>query len=528
MLSPLGAPLESANKRARAPPQRAATLRNRTASAGSGARAKAIKRAKAAPKKAKLAHAEEKEEKKSRPKKAVKEEIRLAIAEVAPRRFNLRDAADREAGQRHLQAEGYVVWRDVVPAEDIGAHLGRLWDYLEAACPGVLRTEPATWTNARWPGVMSMFILRYHGVGQSSFMWGIRALPLLRFFFEDYYAHVRAAPGAAAPPSSSSTPPSSPSAPRLSAAPASIILTHSSAPDASSTALSSQAPPSQAPASQAPPSQAPPTGTSSSVRPPRLALATSFDGCSVLRPDLHEQTFSKSWLHTDANLRITPRFNHSVQCAVNLVAGRPHSHGAFVCVPRSHLHYRDLARSRDLGAADAEAMRRLMKASSHFTPIPGADHCMLRPFVEGTGEPADPKRVRAVALVVEAGDMVSWLSPLIHANTHPTGDKAARAARKAAHKSGAPPAQDAVGLRRVAAFVSFFPKDDLDAYRADPARWAADRRRACASGFTAGHDPRKPSENNHSMYPRSKGFQPVLTPPACLKTTFTDAELALL
>lgn len=105
--------------------------------------------------------------------------------------------------------------------------------------------------------------------------------------------------------------------------------------------------------------------------------------------------------------------------------------------------------------------------------------------------------------------MVSWTSTLIHANTPPTTTKIQGR------------------LRRLTAFVSLFPRERIHEYP-DAEEWMAARQKACKSGFTAGHDPVNPRENNHSQYGRVKSFNPVVLPPECYKSSWTDAEFALM
>ena len=311
-----------------------------------------------------------------------------------------------------------------------------------------------------------------------------------------------------------------------------------------------------------------------------MALATSFDGCSVLRGAEHKQPFADSWLHVDENLAQTQHADYSVQCAVNLEAGRPSTHGAFVCVPRSHTLYkklyadmkvrsataqdvsgdRKLQESKSEDKSDDAEMKRFTASKSHYVPLPSASCAMLRPFCNSSGA------VQVVALAVEAGDMVSWMSTLTHANTPPTAKPPKKTAsrmtsskkmtstkttsKKAAPKETnlkkAPNADGKEGvdqkktttskgdcvvmyaLRRVAAFVSMYPKNKLAGFKANPDEWLARRQAACAAAFTAGHDPVNPAENNVSRRGRHPAFSKIVTPSACRKTLFTPTERDLL
>jgi hypothetical protein len=530
-----------------------------------------------------------------------RQKIELAIQEIKPPRFDLTDPADRDRGMAYLEIEGYVVWSNVIPPEQIAEHIGRLWNYIETACPGVLRSDPKTWTNIRWPSVLAMFIFRFHGIGQSDFMWHIRTLPLVRVFFEEHFRKLERFPASlissplsthfpvysiVMPSSSSSS--SSPSSPTPTSTSSSNFLKPIAVPTSSRATLT---PTSPSPSSSAlvsastsvstsfsasrtsssflvathttlSSSSLPLSSSSSSTLVVRsdMALATSFDGCSVLRGAEHKQPFTKSWLHVDENLAQTRHIDYSVQCAVNLVGGRPITHGAFVCVPRSHTHYKRLyadmkARTKDgvastataattetgpegkteikseTGSADTE-IKQFTASKSHYLPLPSASCAMLRPFRDSNGA------IKAVALTVDAGDMVSWMSTLTHANTPPTVKPSKTSVKKSkdvdkkqktAYSSPTESGQVVVNaLRRIAAFVSMYPKDKLAGYQADPKKWTARRQAACAAAFTAGHNPVNPSENNICRRGRHPSFSPVVTPIACQKTIFAPAERDLL
>jgi hypothetical protein len=233
-------------------------------------------------------------------------------------------------------------------------------------------------------------------------------------------------------------------------------------------------------------------------------LVTSFDGCSVLRGGEHHQQFSKSWLHVDRSLMRTPDAFGSVQAAVNLVAGAPQTHGGFVCVPRSHHEYDRLAKSRDV------ATWNLMKArpKEHYLRIP-SDH----PIVSGAIDP-ETKRVKCIALRVHQGDMVTWQSSLVHANTGPS-----------ARRGGV--IQEC--LRRLTPFVAMLPRVvALEAYGKSAVEWNAAREAACKAAATAGHDPSNPLERNRPGRPRHASFKPITTPADCVKITFTPSQRALL
>lgn len=218
----------------------------------------------------------------------------------------------------------------------------------------------------------------------------------------------------------------------------------------------------------------------------------------------------------------------------------------------------------------AEKMRQFMRPERHFLPLPDLEHPLLAPHLT-----ADRGAVRCIALSVEAGDMVAWRSTLVHANVPPTDSKKKAALSPPAPRGSTQPKKQRVsrqgggdggggdgcgeggegkaevknsdgdqggggtestgsgdgghGLRRVAAFVSFYPKRLLAAHVASPDEWTRRRRAACEQAFTAGHDPVDPGENNRmSRYGRHRSFAPVLTPADCRKREFSADELALL
>ena len=56
--------------------------------------------------------------------------------------------ADTELGRHvrhHIQENGYVVLEQVLTREECAVELARLWDFVEATAPGVLRDDPDTW-----------------------------------------------------------------------------------------------------------------------------------------------------------------------------------------------------------------------------------------------------------------------------------------------------------------------------------------------------------------------------------------------
>eukprot|EP01006_Ploeotia_vitrea_P009789 TRINITY_DN24392_c0_g1_i1.p1 TRINITY_DN24392_c0_g1~~TRINITY_DN24392_c0_g1_i1.p1 ORF type:complete len:324 (-),score=24.44 TRINITY_DN24392_c0_g1_i1:435-1406(-) len=90
-------------------------------------------------------------------------------------------------GVKFLEQNGYVVFSDVLDAQQISHAKDLLWDYLEKElldedCPPLRRDDPITWT-ADWPGSPHTGIITSNGIGQSQFLWFLRGNEQIRKVF---------------------------------------------------------------------------------------------------------------------------------------------------------------------------------------------------------------------------------------------------------------------------------------------------------------------------------------------------------
>lgn len=138
---------------------------------------------------------EKKEEKKKEKKKAEKKgkkagKEKIDHCAILARRYNIHDPVALASGLQVLHEKGYAVFSDMVTAEQLKVLIDYFWEYMEAACPKVKRSVPSTWSNTNWPGLFSVGIFKYYGIGQSKFMWYLRTLPTIRQFYEAAYPGV--------------------------------------------------------------------------------------------------------------------------------------------------------------------------------------------------------------------------------------------------------------------------------------------------------------------------------------------------
>ena len=74
----------------------------------------------------------------------------------------------------YLDEEGFVVYANVLDAQQTGCALGLMWDYLEGLSTGIDREDKNTWTDDRWPTAVHGGILPSYGVGHSEMQWYLR------------------------------------------------------------------------------------------------------------------------------------------------------------------------------------------------------------------------------------------------------------------------------------------------------------------------------------------------------------------
>jgi len=101
--------------------------------------------------------------------------------------IELKQGELKQEWRDHLSKHGYTVFRNVATPEQIQKATALYWEYMEAACHGVRRDDPATWTNARWAGIYSVGMNALDAIGQAPLMWYIRTIPAIRAIFGAYF-----------------------------------------------------------------------------------------------------------------------------------------------------------------------------------------------------------------------------------------------------------------------------------------------------------------------------------------------------
>lgn len=113
------------------------------------------------------------------------------LLHLSHRRRRLADATDKytfaasDVGRwrAHLDAEGFVVLRDVLSPAECDTAIGLLWSWFEGLGSGIKRDEPSTWTTEAWPGHQLFGFLQTHGGGQSEGAWYVRSHPRVKAAF---------------------------------------------------------------------------------------------------------------------------------------------------------------------------------------------------------------------------------------------------------------------------------------------------------------------------------------------------------
>jgi hypothetical protein len=94
---------------------------------------------------------------------------------LRPETFSLDDLAAPSAALAYLEREGYLVIRDVLPAEVCAEGLALFWDAMLRLNPALDPRDRGTWTNANMPGLLNIGIVSFYGLCQSDFAWHVRA-----------------------------------------------------------------------------------------------------------------------------------------------------------------------------------------------------------------------------------------------------------------------------------------------------------------------------------------------------------------
>jgi len=98
-------------------------------------------------------------------------------APFRPPLFDVTNPESNEAALQYLRDNGYVVYENVITPEEVQEGLNLLWDFLEGMGTGINRGDPSTWGDDRWPPGGRTGVIYTHHIGQSAFLWTMRAKP---------------------------------------------------------------------------------------------------------------------------------------------------------------------------------------------------------------------------------------------------------------------------------------------------------------------------------------------------------------
>ncbi len=90
---------------------------------------------------------------------------------------------EMEKALDYLKKEGYVRIKGVLSGEEVKEGTNLFWEFMENLGTGIKRDDLATWVNDNWPNTFSNGIIDQYGIGQSKFLWTIRAKENVRKVF---------------------------------------------------------------------------------------------------------------------------------------------------------------------------------------------------------------------------------------------------------------------------------------------------------------------------------------------------------
>jgi hypothetical protein len=94
---------------------------------------------------------------------------------VCPPTFTLAELeAAPSSALAHLEREGFVVIRELLPAAALSRGHELFWQALCQLNPGIDRRDRSSWTNDNIPGLFNLGIVSFYGLCQTDFMWHVR------------------------------------------------------------------------------------------------------------------------------------------------------------------------------------------------------------------------------------------------------------------------------------------------------------------------------------------------------------------
>lgn len=109
---------------------------------------------------------------------------------VVPRRvdpdvvFSPDSSEDLSRLSAHLTSHGYAVVGGVLTSAECDEALRLMWDWLEGLGTGIVRDDPDTWGDDRWPPTVEGGVVPWWGIGQSDACWLVRSRPAVRAPFD--------------------------------------------------------------------------------------------------------------------------------------------------------------------------------------------------------------------------------------------------------------------------------------------------------------------------------------------------------